>query len=78
MAQMLTNDVVRFGHNARLSQHQIGVNSEDRLLTEAAPDQLELREGEIDAKYSYRVSFLYFSRCGMMESWPSLRILSFS
>ncbi len=27
---------------------------------------------------TYRVSFLYFSRCGMMESWPSRRILSFS
>src|ERR1700676_1733652 len=26
----------------------------------------------------YRVSFLYFTRCGIMESWPSLRILSFS
>jgi hypothetical protein len=24
------------------------------------------------------VSFLYFTRCGMMESCPSLRILSFS
>ena len=27
---------------------------------------------------SYRVSFLYFTRCGMIESWPSRRILSFS
>ena len=27
---------------------------------------------------SYRVSFLYFTRCGMMLSWPSRRILSFS
>jgi hypothetical protein len=26
----------------------------------------------------YRVSFLYFTRCGMMLSWPSRRILSFS
>ena len=26
----------------------------------------------------YLVSFLYFIRCGMMLSWPSLRILSFS
>ena len=26
----------------------------------------------------HRVSFLYFSRCGMMESCPSRRILSFS
>ena len=29
-------------------------------------------------RHSYRVSFLYFIRCGMMESWPSRRILSFS
>jgi hypothetical protein len=27
---------------------------------------------------THRVSFLYFTRCGMIESWPSLRILSFS
>src|ERR1700686_1179124 len=27
---------------------------------------------------THRVSFLYFTRCGMMESCPSLRILSFS
>jgi hypothetical protein len=27
---------------------------------------------------SHRVSFLYFTRCGMIESWPSRRILSFS
>jgi hypothetical protein len=26
----------------------------------------------------HRVSFLYFTRCGMMLSCPSLRILSFS
>ncbi len=26
----------------------------------------------------YRVSFLYFMRCGMTASWPSRRILSFS
>jgi hypothetical protein len=29
-------------------------------------------------KSLHRVSFLYFTRCGMMESWPSRRILSFS
>ena len=29
VTQMLKNDVVRFGHHVRLSQHQIGVNSED-------------------------------------------------
>ena len=27
---------------------------------------------------TYRVSFLYLTRCGMIESWPSRRILSFS
>ena len=26
----------------------------------------------------HRVSFLYFTRCGMMLSWPRRRILSFS
>src|ERR1700732_3067617 len=35
-------------------------------------------KGGVRRAESYRVSFLYFTRCGMMESWPSLRILSFS
>src|SRR6185437_12394229 len=30
------------------------------------------------ASSDYRVSFLYLTRCGMIESWPSRRILSFS
>jgi hypothetical protein len=34
---------------------------------------------EIAVQWSvHRVSFLYFTRCGMTESWPRRRILSFS
>ena len=51
----------------------------NQFLHDALPRARELldRFGDIEAS-PYRVSFLYFSRCGMMESWPSLRILSFS
>jgi CopG antitoxin of type II toxin-antitoxin system len=34
--------------------------------------------GIVELSRPHRVSFLYFTRCGMMESWPSRRILSFS
>ena len=41
-------------------------------------DEYAPTHAQLEQSAHYRVSFLYFSRCGMMESCPSRRILSFS
>ena len=51
----------------------------DQFLHDALPRaQAFLRPVRRYQATAYRVSFLYFTRCGMMLSWPSRRILSFS
>ena len=51
----------------------------NQFLHDALPRARELsRQVRRYRRSPYLVSFLCFSRCGMMESWPSLRILSFS
>jgi hypothetical protein len=67
VTQMLKNDVVCLSHFPRLAWHR-GIVNHGRLI----------QPGMIHQAPDHRVSFLYFTRCGMTESWPNLRILSFS
>ena len=57
----------------RIKNFKIELASE---LIECAGLKAKIGDPEVCSRY--RVNFLYFTRCGMIESWPSRRILSFS
>jgi hypothetical protein len=60
-----------------LEQIKIAANKRDAISV-ADQDVVGGEGGVVESERRHRVSFLYFTRCGMMESCLSRRILSFS